>query len=449
MPLFQGKKLHEQINKLEAKTAKQSARIKELEAETAAQSEHIEELEASLNPDLKEKEKLKKELDSLRDDSAKLNEKKELLEFRISNLEAAIKNREEQLTELDDEVLVEEFGLYRPTFEFANSTKYQEKLKEIRAAQRDRIKRFNAEAGKTRWTVDNDATKGKQMVRETSRLMMRAFNNECDDQIRRVKSANIAKVKENITKLAQRISKLGSVMRLRIPLDYLDLKLEEADLAYGYALAKEEEREAIREAKALEREERKVQKEIEAKRRDLRKEQKKYQAALDDIMARLKSSDGEEKNALQIKADELQGNLEEVKKGIEDVDYREANKRAGYVYIISNIGSFGKDVFKIGMTRRLEPMERIRELGDASVPFNFDVHALIFSDDAPSLEAALHKEFADRKINLVNQRREFFRCSLDEIKDAVIRNYDKTVDFIDVPDAEQYRVSEKMRNSPT
>ncbi len=97
------------------------------------------------------------------------------------------------------------------------------------------------------------------------------------------------------------------------------------------------------------------------------------------------------------------------------------------------------------MTRRLNPQDRVDELGDASVPFKFDVHTMIFSEDAPALEAALHRAFEDRKLNLVNQRREFFRVSLDEIKDVVKNNFDKTVEFVDVPDADQYRISLKLR----
>ena len=119
--------------------------------------------------------------------------------------------------------------------------------------------------------------------------------------------------------------------------------------------------------------------------------------------------------------------------------------RAGYVYVISNIGAFGENIYKIGMTRRLDPQDRIDELGDASVPFNFDVHAMIFSDDAPALEAALHRAFEDRKLNMVNQRREFFNVTLDEIKEVIRQNFDKTVEFVDVPNAEQYRVSQKLR----
>ena len=133
------------------------------------------------------------------------------------------------------------------------------------------------------------------------------------------------------------------------------------------------------------------------------------------------------------------------------MDYRAANQRAGYVYVISNIGAFGENVYKIGMTRRLNPMDRVDELGDASVPFDFDVHAMVFSDDAPKLEAALHQAFADRKLNYINTRREFFRVSLDEIKQVVKENFDKSVEFIDVAPAEQYRetLALKAQAQPT
>lgn len=111
------------------------------------------------------------------------------------------------------------------------------------------------------------------------------------------------------------------------------------------------------------------------------------------------------------------------------------------MYIISNIGAFGENVYKIGMTRRLDPQERIDELGDASVPFNYDVHAMIFTDDAPKLEAALHSAFEDKKLNKINPRREFFKVTLEDVKTVVRKNFDKTVEWIDVPEAEQYRQS--------
>ena len=130
----------------------------------------------------------------------------------------------------------------------------------------------------------------------------------------------------------------------------------------------------------------------------------------------------------------------------ETVLEREANAKAGFVYVISNIGSFGEDVYKIGMTRRLEPMDRIKELSSASVPFEFDVHAMIFSENAPELENILHKHFESNSVNKVNLRKEFFRVSLDEIEDVVTQNYNKTVKFTRVPVASEYRQTLNISN---
>ena len=193
------------------------------------------------------------------------------------------------------------------------------------------------------------------------------------------------------------------------------------------------------------REQAKLEKELEEARKNIDKETKHYANALDKLNSQLEGNlTDDQKNDLLEKKAEIEGQLSNLQKALNDVDYREANQKAGYVYIISNIGAFGENVYKIGMTRRLDPMERVDELGDASVPFNFDVHAMIFSEDAPKLEAALHRAFEDRKLNMVNTRREFFRVTLDEIEAVVKANYDKTVEFIKIPPAEQYRQSLAM-----
>ncbi len=178
-------------------------------------------------------------------------------------------------------------------------------------------------------------------------------------------------------------------------------------------------------------------------RKKIKKEQTHYQQALKNLLVQIKEHG--ETDELIAKKTELETELSNIDKSIKDIDYREANQKAGYVYVISNVGSFGENIYKIGMTRRLEPQDRVDELGDASVPFGFDVHAMIFSDNAPALEAALHRAFEDRKLNMVNTRREFFHVTLDEIKQVVKENFDKTVEFIDFPDAEQYRTSLKIR----
>ena len=189
------------------------------------------------------------------------------------------------------------------------------------------------------------------------------------------------------------------------------------------------------------REAAKLAKEIEAARLKLEKEQSHYQNALSKLDTQLANASDEDRPAIEAKREQLVRQLDKIDKEFKDVDYREANQKAGYVYIISNIGAFGENVYKIGMTRRLDPMDRVDELGDASVPFDFDVHAMIFSDDAPKLEAALHNAFADRKLNFVNQRREFFNVSLDEIKRVVKENFDKSIEFTEIAPAEQYRES--------
>lgn len=216
-------------------------------------------------------------------------------------------------------------------------------------------------------------------------------------------------------------------------------------LAYEYQLKKQEEKEELRALRAQQREEAKLAKEIAEARKEAEKEKKHYMQALDKIKAQLQSAKTEEeKAAILEKQSEIEIHLDDLNQKMEDIDYRQNNQRAGYVYIISNVGSFGEGIYKIGMTRRLDPMERIYELGDASVPFVFDVHAMIFTDDAPKLEAALHSAFASRRVNLVNTRREYFRVSLEEIKDVVRKNHDKTVEFIDEPTAQQFRESKLL-----
>lgn len=377
------------------------------------------------------------------------NTEKSVEEIRkqIAVLETEIENKKAQIVSFDDEILAQEFGLYKPRFNFTNVEQYKEKLKEIRDGEKQVVKRINEQAKNSKWTVNGSNAQGRKMVSDICRLLMTAFNGACDDIIRRVKFSNIEKSVDSIDKQADKISKYGRVISISIPAEYISLKKSEAYVSYEYAKFKEEEKERLREQREREREEKKLAKEIAEKRKKLEKERKQYQQELTSVYERLKGAEGETKEALEAKKAELEEKLTDNEKAKEDVDYREANQRAGYVYVISNIGSFGDDVFKIGMTRRLDPYERIRELGDASVPFKFDVHAMIFTDDAPGLESALHKEFEDRKLNLVNQRREFFKCSLEEIKSAILKNYDKTVEFTDFPDAEQFRISEKMRNA--
>lgn len=398
----------------------------------------LEHYKSIVTPEMQDAIALSEKAQSLQN---KINE----LNSQLSSITLELKNKRKELVVLDEEILVQEFGLYKPQYDFASSLTYKEKLNDVRYNQKELIKSKNAVTGNNNWQVNGNASLGKKMVSDTQKLLLRAFNNECDTLISKVKYTNYDASIDRIYKSAETISKLGTIMNISITEPYLKCKIDELNLAFEYALKKQEEKEEAKAARAEQREMQKAQKELEQQLAKIEKEQTHYQTAYEKIIQQLRQ-DPSNPELLKKKTD-LESTLSDIEKSLSDIDYRQANMRAGYVYIISNIGAFGENIYKIGMTRRLDPQERVDELGDASVPFKFDVHAMIFSDDAPSLEAALHKAFEDKKINMVNQRREFFNVTLDEIKKVVRENYDKTVEFIDVPDAEQYRISKKMKES--
>ena len=368
-------------------------------------------------------------------------------EEKVKLLLEEIKEKQEQIVELDETILLQEFGLYTPVFSFTISEKYKSKLEEIRQKEKNMILEGTAATCPIEWIVEGSKAKGRTMTNRNIKQILRCFNDECDVLIDKVKFNNVGAFIQKARKSYEALNRINESNKISISWDYLQLKVEEIKLAYEYAFKKQEEKEEQRRIREQMREEAKLAKEIEEARKDIEKEQKHYSNALLKLNQQLQSCDEVEKEMLIEKKLEVEKRLIDLDVAIKDIDYREANKKAGYVYVISNIGSFGEDVYKIGMTRRLDPMERVDELGDASVPFKFDVHAMIFSDDAPKLEAALHRAFENKKVNMINNRREFFNVSLDEIEKVVKDNYDKTVEFIRLPQAEQYRESIRIRTS--
>jgi hypothetical protein len=364
---------------------------------------------------------------------------------QIEESEEKLNAVKQQITEVEDVVSLQSFGLYTPHYDFMRADDYKARLLEIRARQKDAVREGTAVSGSTAWAIDGDTKKGGRMVADMQKLLLRAFNAECDDVVEHVKYNNVEISERRITASREAISKLGAMMGISITSVYYGMKLDELHLAFEWQQKKQQEKEEQREARAEMKEAQRLARELEEERRKLEKEQTHYQNALAKINAQLAQATGDEAAAIEEKKAHIEQQLDKIDTAFKEVDYREANQRAGYVYIISNIGAFGENVYKIGMTRRLDPSDRVDELGDASVPFKFDIHAMIFSDDAPKLEAALHNAFADRKLNFVNQRREFFNVTLDEIKKVVKENFDKSVEFIDTPPAEQYRESLLLR----
>lgn len=363
----------------------------------------------------------------------------------INELNSNIKDLKKDIITFSDEILVQDFGLYEPRYSFINADAYKAELTNIRNKQKAMIKDGSAVSGSIDWQVNGSTVQGRKMIKDMQKLLLRAFNSECDEIISKVKYNNYDASVKKMERSFNAIAKLGVTMSISITSIYYDLKIQELRLALEYQIQKQREKEEKAELRAQQREEARLQKEIKEQRKNIDKERKHYEQALSNINKQISSSSDENIEELNKKKEEIIQSLSDIDTKIKDIDYREANQKAGYVYIISNIGSFGEGIYKIGMTRRLNPQERVDELGDASVPFKFDVHAMIFSEDAPALEAKLHRAFEDRKLNLVNQRREFFKVSLEEIKEVVKNNFDKTVEFIEVPDADQYRISLKLR----
>lgn len=261
----------------------------------------------------------------------------------------------------------------------------------------------------TTWTVDGSTAKGQTMINRQSKLTLRAFNGECEAAIANVRWNNFNAMEKRIQTAAEQINSANASMSLRINPEYIKLKLEELRLTHEYREKQKAEKEERAEMARAEREEKKLLAEAEA----AEKKEREYQRLLDKARS--------EVGADQAKIAELEAQLAEAHAATERAKAMAEMTKSGYVYIISNIGSFGEDVVKIGLTRRLDPDDRVRELGDASVPFSFDTHAMIYSDEAPALEAALHREFADRRINTTNFRKEFFRVGLEEVEEAVKR----------------------------
>ena len=422
-------------------------RLREAQEKLSAAENRLNQLKSNLTEDQLTSLELSEIITKKKQEISHLDSDIKKKAVELEETSKQISEKQKQIVTFDDKILAQDFGLYEPRFDFMNCDEFKERIKEARAGQRKILKQVNEQIKFSTWTVDGSVTQGRKMLRETIRLLYRAFNSDCDDIIRRVKHNNIDKSIEAISKSADKISRLGATLGISITSEYARLKIEEAQLQFEYAQFKQREKEELREARELEREERRLQKEIEAARKKFVKEKTHYEKALKKVIAQLERGDGSKRDALLEKKAELEEQIKCTDKAIEDVDYREANQRAGFVYVASNIGAFGENVFKIGMTRRLNPAERIAELSGASVPYNYDVHAMIFTDDAPGLESCLHNRFEDRKLNLVNQRREFFAVTFDEIKQAVKENYDKTVEFVEFAEAEQFRISEKMRES--
>lgn len=327
---------------------------------------------------------------------------------------------------LDDERVLQEVGIYRYHHPLENALAHRDRLDGLATRIAEMVKADHAIEKSNMFTFDGSLAKGRRMTKDLARLMLRAFNAEADNAVRSLRVGNVVTAKKRLEASRTAIANLGTMMEMRISDGFFALRIEELELTADYLMKKQEEREAAREERERLREERKVALELAAERERLDKERRHLVTALDKLRAS-GSSDPE-----------LERRLAELDGAIARNDYRAANIRAGYVYVISNRGAFGDHVVKIGLTRRLEPLDRINELGDASVPFRFDVHALYFSEDAVTLESELHQHFADRRMNWANMRREFFFATPAEVRAVLAEKVGSLLEFTERAESTEY-----------
>ena len=349
-----------------------------------------------------------------------------------------------QLDQVRDQADMESFGVYETQYDLETSDQYKERLKVIRDQQKQMIKEDRAAVCETEWTVENSKVKGRQMTKRQLKLMLRAFNGESDAAVAKVRYNNVIALKQRIERSFEAVNKLGKSNHCEITPGYLELKQNELNLAHEYQEKRQEEKEEQRLIREQMREEELVRREIEKERAEAEKEETRYNEALERAREELEAAGDEKKAKLEEKLKELQKRLKEAQANKERALSRSQLTKSGHVYVISNVGSFGENVYKIGMTRRLDPQDRVKELGDASVPFGFDVHAMIYSENAPDLENNLHKGFNEARVNLVNNRKEFFQVGLNQIEEAV-QSHGLEIEFTKLAEAEEFRKTEAIR----
>lgn len=397
--------------------------------------------------DIKNQKKLNSELKKIHSLRAKTEADVLEKENEIKELDQELKRRKKELNDIlkqiDEKQIENDFNeiFVRHFEENITSSEINDKLSLLNLEEKDRIKNNKA-------VLHYGYEDRKSYINSQVKQILRSFDTECNYFFSNLTFRNYETYHNKIIKAYETLNRIYKVDEVEITKDYLQIKLEKLNLIYEKEKKIEHEREIQKEIKEQMKEEERVRRELENERKKLEKEERQFSNEVNSLFKRLEKSNNDiEKELYAEKIKQLEQKLQALEEDKKDVINRETNTRAGYVYVISNIGSFGEDVFKIGMTRRLEPYDRVKELGDASVPFGFDVHAMIFSDDAPRLENTLHRHFRSREINKVNHRKEFFRVNIDEIEHVVKTEHNNTVEFTKIAQAEQYWESKNLSDN--
>jgi len=365
--------------------------------------------------------------------------RQEVLE-ELAGLQKNLEDLKREIKPLEETGELQSFGFYKSRYAFSELEKYKARLEETRGEQKNMIQQGTAATCAIEWTVGGSRTDGLKQTNQTIKLMLRAFNGECDSYIGKVSYSNIKVMDARIRKAWETINSLAKTHGSTISQRYLQLKINELELAHEYEEKLQEDKVEQRRIREEMKEEERALLEIEKARQVAEKEEEKYTEALRRARLEAQNAVGaKQQQRLEAQVAALEKQLQEAQANKTRAVSQAQLTRAGHIYIISNEGSFGEGVYKIGMTRRLDPMDRVKELGDASVPFEFDVHAIIYTTDAPTLENQLHKAFHHLRVNRINERKEFFRVSLDEIESHLRKHHKADSELKRLAEAVEFR----------
>lgn len=359
-----------------------------------------------------------------------LSSQKEMMMHTCSQLAIELNQLQSDLADLEETKLLQSYGLYEPRYDFENTLIYKEQLLDIKNQLKQLVKDKKATEHNLEWTIEQDKKKESELISNTIKLSLRTFNSECEAIIAKAKYNNLEASEKRLRKIFSEINALTTIQEVTLSPAYLELKIAELYLKHEGEVKKQEEKE---EEKAL--------KELESTKKKVEKEVNRFKTSIQEIHTKLETASASEKTKLLKKLQETQPKLEKAEETYEALIKRGESARAGYVYILSNIGAFGEDVYKIGFTRKLDPQETIQDLNSESVPFNFDIHALIFSKDALTLKENLHKQFAQYQLNKVNGTKDFFKVSLSHIEQFIEKECEEEVNIIRLAEAEEYKKS--------
>jgi|GEM_PF-858157 len=405
-------------------------------------------MQGILNADAEKERVIRETNEILQNNLLKIESQNQHFEKVKAELIAETKAIEEILLKLRSEhalltenIALSEVGFYKPYYGFATSLKYKQQIEENKLKQKEMLTNKLAATCSLEWAIDGSIEKGRKHTEKYISLLIRAFNGECDAAIAKIGFNNYQSMENRIQKAFDTLNKLGELQHCSINKTYFQLRLDELRLEYEHELKIKAEREEQRAIKEEMRQQAIAQKEIEKAQQKAELEERQFEAALAKAREEFAKANAAKQAEMQAKLSELEALVAQAQANKERAISLAQQTRAGHVYVISNIGSFGSNIYKIGMTRRLDPMDRIWELSDASVPFDFDVHAIIYTDDAPTLETELHQRFADKRVNVINTKKEFFNVTIEEIA-SVVREKFGDIELTLLAEASEYLQSE-------